>query len=325
MLQLGPITFDDFPIILAPMEDVTDTAFRSICKRFGADLVFTEFIASEGLIRDVRKSTDKMIISKDEHPIGIQIFGNSETSLCRAAETAAMAQPDIIDLNWGCPVKKVVKKMCGSGMLQDTKQLIALTKAVVEHVHIPVTVKTRLGWDETDKPIVTLAEQLQDVGIAALTVHGRTRAQLYSGVADWTLIGKIKENPRIKIPIFGNGDVTDAQTAWEKYNRYGVDGIMVGRAAIGNPFIFNEIKSYFKNKTIPPIPSIAERVEICREHLLKKISLKEERVALLEMRTQYAPYLKGISNIKPFRRRLVQAERVEEVLQILDEIKHNFC
>lgn len=324
MLQLGTITFEDFPVILAPMEDVTDAAFRGICKRFGADLVFTEFIASEGLIRDVKKSTEKLIINEKERPIGIQIFGNNETSLCKAAETAAAAHPDIIDLNWGCPVKKVVKKQCGSGMLQDIPKLVSLTKAVVEHVRIPVTVKTRLGWDENNKPIVSLAEQLQDAGIAALTIHGRTRSQLYSGQADWTLIGKIKENPRMKIPIFGNGDISDAYTALEKRNRYGVDGIMIGRATMGNPFIFREIKTYFKDGIIPPPPTISERIEVCREHLLKKIKIKDSRCALFEMRSQYATYLKGISNIKPFRIKLVQADNVEDILQILDEIMQNF-
>lgn len=324
MLKLGHIIFNDFPVILAPMEDITDAAFRRICKRFGADLVFTEFIAAEGLIREVKKSTEKLLISEEERPVGIQIFGNNEVSLCKAAETAAASHPDLIDLNWGCPVKKVVKKMCGSGMLQDTSKLVALTKSVVDCVKIPVTVKTRLGWDETDKPIVELAERLQDVGIAALTVHGRTRSQLYGGSADWTLIGKIKENPRIKIPIFGNGDIIDAQTAMEKRNRYGVDGIMIGRAAMGNPFIFREVKTFFKTGTIPPSPTVAERIDVCREHLLQKIKVKDERCAIFEMRSQYAPYFKGLSNIKPFRIKLVQADNVEEILLVLDEIERNY-
>lgn len=324
MLKIRNLTFDDFPVILAPMEDVTDAAFRGICKRFGADLVFTEFIASEGLIRDVKKSTEKLLFSEEERPVGIQIFGSNEVSLCKAAETAAQANPDIIDLNWGCPVKKVVRKMCGSGMLQDIQKLVALTKAVVNCVNIPVTVKTRLGWDELNKPIVTLAEQLQDVGIAALTVHGRTRSQLYSGNSDWTLIGKIKENPRMKIPIFGNGDIVDAISAKEKRDRYGVDGIMIGRASMGNPFIFREIKTYFKEGILLPPPTISERVEICKEHLLKKITVKEEWGAILEMRSQYAAYFKGITNMKPFRIKLVHAETVEDILKILDEIEGSF-
>lgn len=324
MVKIGNIAFKDFPVILAPMEDVTDAAFRGICKRYGADLVFTEFIASEGLIRAVRKSTEKMFINEGDRPVGIQIFGNNEISLCKAAEAAAQANPDLIDLNWGCPVKKVVRKMCGSGMLQDIPKMVALTKAVVECVNIPVTVKTRLGWDESNKPIVSLAEQLQDVGIAALTVHGRTRSQLYGGDADWTLIGKIKENPRIKIPIFGNGDIVDAVTAKEKREHFGVDGIMIGRAAIGNPFIFREIKTFFKEGIIPPQPSISERVETCKEHLLKKTTLKEERVSILEMRSQYASYFKGISNIKPFRIKLVQAETIDEILEILNKIEKIF-
>ncbi|MDD4847600.1 MAG: tRNA dihydrouridine synthase DusB [Bacteroidales bacterium] len=324
MLTIGNIKFSDFPVIMAPMEDVTDAAFRGLCKRCGADLVFTEFIASEGLIRDVQKSVKKLMINDEERPVGIQIFGNNEYALCKAAEAAAEANPDCIDLNWGCPVKKVVKKMCGSGMLQDPAQLVALTKAVVKHVSIPVTVKTRLGWDETNKPIVSLAEQLQDVGIAALTIHGRTRSQLYSGEADWTLIGKIKENPRIFIPIFGNGDIVDAPTALEKRNRYGVDGIMIGRAAMGNPFIFREIKSFFATGIISPPPTLSERIAVCREHLLWKIKIKDEKCALLEMRSQYAPYFKGIPNFKPFRVKLVQAETVENVLAVLEEIEQGF-
>ena len=320
MVTIRNIKLGNFPILLAPMEDITGAAFRKVCKAFGADLVYTEFVAADGLIRDVQKSTQKIDFQEDERPIGIQIFGNDEHAMRRAAEVAAEQNPDIIDINWGCPVKKVVKKCSGSGMLQFPEKLVKITKAVVRSVNIPVTVKTRLGWDENSKPIVTLSEQLQDIGIEAITIHGRTRAQLYSGVADWTLIGKVKENPRMSIPVFGNGDVNSPEKALEMKQRYGIDGIMIGRAAIGNPFIFKEIQHYLKTGQHLPPPTIKERIETCKTHLLNEITYKNERAALLEMRRQYSGYFKGIPNIKPFRIRLVEAESVVEVIGLLDEM-----
>jgi nifR3 family TIM-barrel protein len=302
------------------MEEITGAAFRKICKGFGADLVYTEFVAADGLIRDVQKSTQKIDFQDVERPIGIQIFGNDESSMRRAAEVAAEQNPDIIDINWGCPVKKVVKKCSGSGMLQHPEKLVKITESVVKSVKIPVSVKTRLGWDENNKPIVTLSEQLQDVGIEAITIHGRTRAQLYSGLADWTLIGKVKENHRMKIPVFGNGDVNSPEKALEMKQKYGVDGVMIGRAAIGNPFIFREIQHYLTTGQHLLPPTINERIEVCKNHLLDEILHKNERAALLEMRRQYSGYFKGIPNVKPFRIRLMEAESVDAVMWILSEL-----
>jgi len=320
MVRIRNIELGEFPILLAPMEEITGAAFRILCKEFGADVVYTEFVAADGLIRNVQKSIQKIDIQDIERPVGIQIFGNDEPSMCRAAEVAAEQNPDVIDINWGCPVKKVVKKLSGSGMLLHPEKLIKITKAVVKSVNIPVTVKTRLGWDESNKPIVTLSEQLQDVGIEAITIHGRTRAQLYSGIADWTLIGKVKENPRIKIPVFGNGDVNSSEKALEMKQKYGIDGIMIGRAAIGNPFIFKEIKHYLKTGEYHTPPTIKERIEVCKNHLLSETSYKNERAAILEMRRQYAGYFKGISNVKQYRIQLMEAENVDSVMAILDKI-----
>jgi nifR3 family TIM-barrel protein len=320
MVRIRNIELGKFPILLAPMEDITGAAFRTLCKEFGADVVYTEFVAAEGLIRDVKKSIQKIDIHDVERPVGIQIFGNDELSLCRAAEVAAEQNPDIIDINWGCPVKKIVKKFSGSGMLLHPEKLIKITEAVVKSVNIPVTVKTRLGWDENNKIIVTLSEQLQDVGIEAITIHGRTRAQLYSGFADWTLIGKVKENPRMKIPVFGNGDVNSPEKALEMKQKYGVDGVMIGRAAIGNPFIFREVKQYIKIGQLLPSPTIKERIEICKKHLLNEVIHKNERAAILEMRRQYSGFLKGIPNVKQFRVRLMEVDSVSSIMDILDEI-----
>jgi nifR3 family TIM-barrel protein len=322
MVKIRNIELGKFPILLAPMEDITGAAFRKICKDFGADVVYTEFVAADGLIRDVQKSTQKIDFQDIERPIGIQIFGNDESSMRRAAEVAAEQNPDIIDINWGCPVKKVVKKCSGSGMLQFPERLVKITESVVKSVNIPVTVKTRLGWDESNKPIVTLSEQLQDVGIEAITIHGRTRAQLYSGVADWTLIGKIKENPRMKIPVFGNGDVNSPEKALEMKQKYGVDGVMIGRAAIGNPFIFREIQHYLKAGQLLPPPTIKERIEVCKTHLLNEISNKNERAALLEMRRQYSGYFKGIADVKSFRIQLVESDNIDSVIELFDKMKN---
>ncbi|MDR0364218.1 MAG: tRNA dihydrouridine synthase DusB [Bacteroidales bacterium] len=319
-MKIGNLKLEVFPILLAPMEEITGSAFRRLCKHYGADIVYTEFIAADGLIRDAKKSMQKLYFQENERPIGIQIFGNDESGMRKAAEVAAEANPDIIDINWGCPVKKVVKKFSGSGMLQAPEQLIKITAEVVKSVNIPVTVKTRLGWDESNKPIVELSERLQDAGIKALTIHGRTRSQLYKGKADWTLIGKIKENPRIKIPIFGNGDITSPEIALAMKEKYHVDGIMIGRAAIGNPYIFTQTKHFIKTGTLLPPLSLAKKAALCRKHLLEEIYEKGERSAIFEMRRQYAHYFKGISGIKPYRIELMQVENVDQVLSILDKI-----
>lgn len=311
-----PFPTVDFPIFLAPMEEVSDASFRRLCKEFGADVLISEFVSSEALIRDVEKSQKKMAFSEVERPFGIQIFGHDIDSLCRAAEIAAAQNPDFVDINWGCPVKKVVVKGAGSAILKDVPKMVRLTEAVVKAVNVPVTVKTRLGWEETDKPIVQVAEMLQDVGVQMLSIHGRTRSQMYSGTADWSLIGEIKNNPRITIPIVGNGDIDSGEKAMEYRNKYGVDGIMVGRAAIGNPFIFKEIKDYFSGKKAPEI-SYEERVKTCLRHLRDAVEVKGERTAVLEMRRHYAGYFKGIPNFKPKKMHLMLALTVAECEAIL--------
>ncbi len=305
-----------FPTFLAPMEDVTSSPFRIICKEFGADFVITEFISSDALIRDAAKSLKKLAFEEKERPFGVQIFGQDENSLSKAAEVAACANPDFIDINWGCPVKKIVSKGAGAAILKDIPKMIKLTKAVVECVNIPVTVKTRLGWDENDKPIVSIAEKLQDIGIQALTIHGRTRSQLYGGKADWTLIGEVKNNPRMYIPIIGNGDIDSGTKALEFKKLYGVDAIMVGRASIGNPWIFSEIKSLFDNRSFIP-PSYEERVALCLRHLRLLAEWKNERVAALEMRRHYAGYFKSIPNFKEKKIQLMQAQTIQECESIL--------
>lgn len=311
-----PFPTTDFPIFLAPMEEVSDASFRRLCKEFGADVLISEFVSSEALIRDVEKSQKKMAFSEVERPFGIQIFGHDIDSLSRAAEIAAAQKPDFVDINWGCPVKKVVVKGAGSAILKDIPKMVRLTAAVVKSVPVPVTVKTRLGWEESDKPIVQVAEMLQDVGVQMLSIHGRTRSQMYSGNADWTLIGEIKNNPRITIPIVGNGDIDSGEKALEYRNKYGVDGIMVGRAAIGNPFIFKEIKDYFAGNPKPEF-SYEERVKTCLRHLRSAVEVKGERTAVLEMRRHYAGYFKGIPNFKPKKMQLMLALTVAECEDIL--------
>lgn len=311
-----PFPTTDFPIFLAPMEEVSDASFRRLCKEFGADVLISEFVSSEALIRDVEKSQKKMAFSEVERPFGIQIFGHDIDSLSRAAEIAAAQKPDFVDINWGCPVKKVVAKGAGSAILKDIPKMVRLTAAVVKSVPVPVTVKTRLGWEESDKPIVQVAEMLQDVGVQMLSIHGRTRSQMYSGTADWTLIGEIKNNPRITIPIIGNGDIDSGEKAEEYRNKYGVDGIMVGRAAIGNPFIFKEIKDYFAGNPKPEF-SYEERVKTCLRHLRSAVEVKGERTAVLEMRRHYAGYFKGIPNFKPKKMQLMLALTVAECEAIL--------
>ncbi len=298
------------------MEEVTDASFRRLCKAFGADVLISEFVSSEALIREVEKSRKKIQFSDSERPFGIQIFGHDEDSLRKAAEIAAAEQPDFIDINWGCPVKKVVAKGAGAAILKDIPKMIRLTKSVVKAVSLPVSVKTRLGWEEGNRPIVQVAEMLQDVGVQMLSIHGRTRSQMYSGAADWTLIGEVKNNPRISIPIVGNGDIDSGAKAAEYRDRYGVDGVMVGRAAIGNPFVFKEIKNHFAG-IATPLPTYEERVSTCMEHLRGAVEVKGERTAVLEMRRHYAGYFKGIPNFKEKKVRLMLALTVAECEAIL--------
>jgi tRNA-dihydrouridine synthase B len=324
MVKIGNIEIGEFPLLLAPMEDVSDPPFRAVCKEGGADLMYTEFISSEGLIRDAAKSRQKLDIFEYERPIGIQLFGGNVDSMREAAEITSQANPDLIDINYGCPVKAVACKGAGAALLQDIPKMVRMTEEVVKSTHLPVTVKTRLGWDDNTKNILEVAERLQDIGIKALAVHGRTRVQMYKGTADWTLIGKIKENPRIHIPIFGNGDIDSPQKALEYKNRYGVDGIMIGRAAIGYPWIFNEIKHYIKHGVLPPPPDISERVRATRKHFDFSIRWKGDKLGVFEMRRHYSNYFKGFADFKPFRTRLVEAPTAHEVHEILDEIAGNY-
>ncbi|MCX7743729.1 MAG: tRNA dihydrouridine synthase DusB [Flavobacteriales bacterium] len=320
MVKIGNINLGDFPLLLAPMEDVSDPPFRALCKKHGADLMFTEFISSEGLIRDAIKSKKKLDIFNYERPIGIQIFGGDEEAMAMATEIVDATGPDLVDINFGCPVKKVVCKGAGAGVLKDVNLMVRLTQAVVKSTKLPVTVKTRLGWDERSINILEVAEKLQDVGVSALSIHGRTRAQMYKGDADWTFIAKVKENPRITIPIFGNGDIDSPEKALEYRNKFGVDGIMIGRAAIGNPWIFNQIKHYFATGKLLPNPSVKEKVEAAREHLHYSIRWKGEKQGLLEMRMHYANYFKGLPNFKEYRTRLVTCNDLEGVEETFDDI-----
>lgn len=321
MVKIGNVELGEFPLLLAPMEDVSDPPFRSLCKEQGADMMYTEFISVEGLIRDAEKSVQKLDIYPEERPVGVQIFGAEIDSMRRAAEIVEAAKPEVLDINFGCPVKKVVCKMAGAGILQDIPKMVELTKAIVDSTQLPVTVKTRLGWDENSIKIEEVAERLQDVGIKALSIHGRTRKQMYRGEADWTLIGKIKDNPRIHIPIFGNGDIDSPQKAAEYRARYGVDGVMIGRATIGNPWIFREIKHYFATGEILPPPTVKERVDAARTHLQRSLDWKSETLAVLEMRRHYTNYFKGFRHIKTFRSRLVDTMNPAELFAILDEIE----
>ncbi len=320
MLITGIKEIPGTAVLLAPLEDITDISFRKICKQYGADMMYTEFISAEGLVREADKSTRKLVFEESERPIGVQIVGHDAAAMAGAAIEATKVQPDLIDINWGCPVRKVVSKGAGSGILNDIPKMVAITSAVVKATNLPVTVKTRLGWDEQSKNIVDIAERLQDIGIAAITIHGRTRAQLYTGQADWTLIGAVKNNPRMHIPVIGNGDITSAEKAHEMVDRYGVDGIMIGRAAIGNPWIFNEIKTYFGTGEHLPPPGITERVEVCRRHFIHSIEIKGERRAVLEMRKFYSNYFKGISNFKPFKMQLMMLTDTSEILNTLNSI-----
>lgn len=320
LVKIADIDLGDFPLLLAPMEDVSDPPFRKVCKEHGADLMFTEFISSEGLIRDAIKSRQKLDIFDYERPIGIQIFGGDEDAMGMAAAIVDATNPDIVDINYGCPVKKVVCKGAGAGVLKDVDLMVRLTQAVVKRTNKPVTVKTRLGWDESSKNIMEVAERLQDVGIKALSIHGRTRAQLYKGEADWTLIAAVKNNPRIHIPIFGNGDIDSPQKAVEYKNRYGVDGIMIGRASIGYPWIFREIKHFMATGKELAAPDFNERLQTCRVHLESSIDWKGEKLGIVEMRRHYTHYFKGLQDFKPFRTRLVQALEKDELFRVFEEM-----
>ena len=318
------IDLGEFPLLLAPMEDVSDPPFRFVCKQQGVDMMYTEFVSSEGLIRNAAKSTQKLDIFEYERPIGIQIFGSDIDSMKQATEISTLAGPDLIDINYGCPVKNVACRGAGASLLQDIDRMVAMTKAVVESTNLPVTVKTRLGWDDNTKNVYEVAERLQDVGIKALSIHGRTRSQMYKGQADWTLIKKVKRNPRIQIPIFGNGDVDSVEKAAAWRLEYEVDGIMIGRGAIGNPWIFREVKHYFKTGEYLPPPTLTERVQVCRTHFEKSIEWKGERTGVFEMRRHYANYFKGIPHFKEYRMRLVKAVDIPEILSILDELEESF-
>lgn len=320
MFKLGKIEIPNVPVILAPMEDVTEPPFRQLCKNYAADIMFTEFISSDGLIRDAKKSMQKLDFEEMERPIGIQIFGNNVDSMVQAALHAEKVYPDIIDINYGCSVRKIASKGGGSGILKDIPKMIKMTKAVVDAVKLPVTVKTRLGYDEQHKEIVEIAERLQDVGTEAITIHGRARTTPWGKPADWTLIGEVKNNPRMHIPVIGNGDILTAEDAKEKIIKFGVDGIMIGRGAIGNPWIFREVKHFLETGEKLPSPTIRERVNICRRHLEKSIAWKGEKKAIFEMRSQYGKYFKGYKNIKPYRMKLVTLTSLNEINTVLDQV-----
>ncbi|MBN2662824.1 MAG: tRNA dihydrouridine synthase DusB [Bacteroidales bacterium] len=310
-----------YPLLLAPMEDVTEPSFRYLCKQYGVDLMYTEFVASEALIRNVEKSFKKLTVLDYERPVGIQIYGHQIDSMVEAAKIAARAKPELIDINFGCPVKKIATRGAGAGMLRDITKMIKMTAEIVKAVDLPVTVKTRLGWDTDSIVIEEVAERLQDVGIKALTIHGRTRSQFYKGVSDWTLIGKIKNKNNIKIPIIGNGDVDSPQRAKEMFDKYGVDAIMIGRASIGRPYIFKEIKHYLNTGELLNEPTIEEKVELAKNHLLKSLEWKGSPRGIYEMRRQYIQYFKGLPNFKDLRMTLVTSVEIDEILSVLEKIK----
>ena len=317
-MKIAGIEFRERPLFLAPMEDVTDPSFRYMCKGFGADMVYTEFISSDGLVREGAKSVAKLNISDGERPVGIQIYGHLIEPMVESARIAEAARPDVIDINFGCPVRKIAGRGAGSGMMRDVPLMVEMTRRIVEAVKVPVTVKTRLGWDEEHRNIEEIALRLQDAGIAALTIHGRTRAQMYTGEADWTLIGRVKNNPLMKIPVIGNGDIDSPQRAAEAFDRYGVDGVMIGRATYGRPWIFREIRHYLDTGELLPQPSVCERVEIAKRHLAKSVEVKGERVGVLEMRRHLSNYFKGLPDFKPTRLQLVTLTDVNEINATLD-------
>jgi len=325
MVKIGNIELPDYPLLLAPMEDVSDPPFRRLCKLHGADLMYSEFISSEGLIRDAMKSRKKLDIFDYERPVGIQIFGGDEEAMALSAKIVETVEPDLVDINFGCPVKKVVCKGAGAGVLKDIDLMVRLTKAVVKSTHLPVTVKTRLGWDDDSINIDEVAERLQDVGVQALTIHARTRAQMYKGHSDWTHIERVKNNPRITMPIFGNGDIDSPQKALEYKNRFGLDGIMIGRAAIGYPWIFNEIKHYFETGELLAAPTIKDRVEAARNHLTWSMEWKGERVGIVEMRRHYTNYFKGIHGFKEYRQKLVTQDDGAILFKVFEEIEEAYA
>lgn len=325
MVKIGDLSLGEFPFLLAPMEDVSDPPFRALCKEQGCDMMYTEFISVEGLIRDAKKSVVKLDIYPEERPIGVQIFGAELDSMMRAAEIVEEAQPEVLDINFGCPVKKVVCKMAGAGILSDIDRMVELTEAVVKSTKLPVTVKTRLGWDHNSIKIEEVAERLQDVGIKALSIHGRTRAQMYKGEADWSRIAKVKENPRIHIPIFGNGDIDSPEKAKLYKERYGVDGIMIGRAAIGYPWIFREIKHYFETGEKMAPPNIHERVDAARRHLIRAVEWKGPVLGVLETRRHYTNYFRGMPGVKEYRKKLVTLMELPDLLAVLEEIEARYA
>jgi nifR3 family TIM-barrel protein len=324
LAKIGNIELGDFPLLLAPMEDVSDPPFRALCKEQGADLMYTEFISSEGLIRDAAKSVQKLDIFEYERPIGIQIFGNDIESMKTATEVTQAANPDIIDINYGCPVKKVACKGAGAGILQDIPKMVKMTAEIVKSTNLPVTVKTRLGWDENTKYIVEVAERLQDVGIQAISIHGRTRKQMYKGEADWSLIAEVKNNSRMHIPVFGNGDVSTPEIALEKRNKYGVDGVMIGRASIGYPWIFREIKHFMEHGTHIAAPTFDERIEAAERHLEMSIKWKGEKLGIVEMRRHYTNYFKGVPHFKEHRMKLVTQDNFAALQETFQEIRSHF-
>jgi len=325
VVKIGNIELGDYPLLLAPMEDVSDPPFRELCKQHGADLMYTEFISSEGLIRDAAKSVQKLDIFEYERPMGIQIFGYDINSMREAAEITAQAKPDIIDINYGCPVKKVACKGAGAGILKDIPKMVRMTEEIVKSTDLPVTVKTRLGWNEESKYIVDVAERLQDVGIKAISIHGRTRKQMYKGEADWTLISEVKNNPRMHIPVFGNGDIDSPEKAKMMKERYDVDGMMIGRASIGYPWIFNEIKHYLETGEKLAPPSIEERIAACKQHLQRSLEWKGPVLGVVETRRHYTNYFKGMFGIKEYRKKLVTTDEPVRLFEILDEISEQFA
>ncbi|MEO8759848.1 MAG: tRNA dihydrouridine synthase DusB [Bacteroidia bacterium] len=320
MVKIGNIDLGEFPLLLAPMEDVSDPPFRYVCKQNGADMMYTEFISSEGLIRDAIKSRKKLDIFDYERPVGIQIFGGDEDAMAMSAKIVDATNPDIVDINFGCPVKKVVCKGAGAGVLKDIELMVRLTKAVIKSTSKPVTIKTRLGWDDHSKNIMEVAERMQDIGVQAISIHGRTRAQMYKGSADWTLIGAVKNNPRIKIPIFGNGDIETPEQVLDMKDKFGIDGVMIGRAAIGYPWIFNEVKHFAKTGTHLAPPTIADRVAVCKTHLIKSVEWKGEKLGIVEMRRHYTNYFRGLDHFKDTRMILVTSDSLPQLIDTIEGI-----
>ena len=325
MPNIGTIQLPDFPLLLAPMEDVSDPPFRALCKEQGADVVYTEFISSEGLIRDAAKSVMKLDIYEKERPVGIQIFGANLNSMLQSVEIVEKTKPDIIDINFGCPVKKVVSKGAGAGILKDIDKMVSLTQAMVKRTNLPITVKTRLGWDHNTIRIVEVAERLQDVGCQAIAIHGRTRAQMYKGSADWAPIAEVKNNARMHIPVFGNGDVDTPQAAKKMRDDYGLDGAMIGRASIGNPWFFNEVKHYMKTGELAAAPSLMERVNAARRHLQMAIDWKGEKLGVFETRRHYSNYFRGIPHFKEYRMKMVTSDDAKDVFAAFDEVAEKFA